>query len=80
MIKKSTTQYSVKESLWVSEHQKELAKHAGKWIAVSKNKLIAVGDSVNEVMRLAEAKGIQNLPLVTMVPRKDEGPYILVWL
>lgn len=77
MKKTQTTKYSAQESIWVSKHQKELAKHAGKWIAVLKNELIATGDSISEVMQVVREKDIKALPLVTMVPRKDEGPYIL---
>lgn len=80
MRKIQTTKYSLKDSIWVSEHQKELAKYAGKWIAVLKNQLLATGDSINEVMQIVKAKDIKDLPLITMVPRKDEGPYILIWL
>lgn len=80
MKKIPTTQYFIRDSVWVSEHQKELAKYAGKWVAVLKNKLIATGDSINEVMQVVKEKGIKELPLVTMIPRKDEGPYILIWL
>lgn len=78
MKKVKFLKYSRNESIWVSEHQKELAKYAGKWIAVLENKLIASGDSVSEVMQTIEQKGIKHLPLLTMVPRKDEGPYILI--
>lgn len=66
-----------KESIWVSKHQKKLEPYAGKWIAVLDNKLIAAGDSVKAVMAIVKKKGIKKLPLVTMVPRKDEGTYIL---
>ena len=77
MSKNQTKKYSTKESIWVSNHQKQLAKYAGKWIAVSKSKLVSAGDSVSEVMQEVKKKGIKSVPLVTMVPRKDEGPYIL---
>ena len=65
------------EVLWISKHQKKLEQYAGKWIAVLGNKLIGTGDSVKEVMSIAKRKGIKELPLVTMVPKKDEGMYVL---
>ena len=65
------------EVLWVSKHQKKLEQYAGKWIAVLGNKLIGTGDSVKEVMTVVKRKGIKELPLVTMVPKKDEGMYVL---
>lgn len=66
-----------KESIWVSEHQDELGKYEGKWIAVLKGKLLAVGDSVEAVMKNIKKKNIKELPLVIMVPKKDEEMYVL---
>lgn len=78
MKKIKSLKYSRNESIWVSEHQKELAKYAGKWIAVLNNKLIASGHSLFGVTEAIKRKDIKGLPLITMVPRKDEGPYVLV--
>ncbi|MCD6094071.1 MAG: hypothetical protein J7J51_04730 [Candidatus Omnitrophica bacterium] len=68
---------SNKELNWISTHQKELEAYAGKWIAVLGNKMIAIGSSTKEVMRIAKKKGIERLPLVTKIPRKDERMYVL---
>lgn len=69
---------ATKELDWLSKHQKQLESLAGKWIAVLDNKVIAKGDSLKEVMEDVKKQDIRRLPLVTKVPRKDEGPYILV--
>ncbi|PIZ16900.1 hypothetical protein COY51_01650 [Candidatus Desantisbacteria bacterium CG_4_10_14_0_8_um_filter_39_17] len=65
-----------KELMWLSTHSKRMKKYSGKWIAVKDNQLVAVGDSVKEVMDIASRKS-KRLPLVTKIPRKDEETYIL---
>ncbi|MBI2504763.1 MAG: hypothetical protein HYW07_16220 [Candidatus Latescibacteria bacterium] len=67
---------SLEESTWVSEHQDELEKYAGKWIAVWKDQVLASGHSVVEVMEKV-AQQTSELPLVVKMPRKGEGPYVL---
>lgn len=65
---------------WISKHQNQLRKLSGKWIAVLDDQLITSGNSVKEVMAAVRKRGIKKLPLVTKIPRKDEGPYILIVL
>ena len=65
------------ESIWVSEHQKELAIYAGKWIAVIDDKVVASGKNVQEVMELCKKIKVTSLPLVTKIPRQDEEMYVL---
>lgn len=67
---------SHEESIWISEHRDELAQYSGKWIAVLKDRVLASGDSVSEVMEKA-ARKTKRLPLVIKVPRKDEDLYVL---
>ena len=45
---------ALEESIWVSEHQDELEQYSGQWIAVLKDKMIATGKSVPEVMARAD--------------------------
>lgn len=66
-----------RESIWVSEHQKELAVYAGKWIAVIDDKVVASGKNVQEVMELCKKIKVTSLPLVTKIPRQDEEMYVL---
>ena len=54
-----------------------LAAYAGKWVALSNNRIIAVGSSLPEVMRKAPAVPRKRTS-VFLVPRRDEGPYVLV--
>ena len=67
---------SQKESVWISEHRDELEQFGGKWIAVLKDRVIASGSSVSEVMEKASRK-TRKLPLVIKVPRKNEDLYVL---
>ena len=67
----------INDSLWVSAHQKELAQYGGKWIAVLDGKILATGGTVKEVMEKVSKKNIRELPLVTKIPRADEGMYVL---
>lgn len=82
MTERQKTKYSdiEKESFWVSEHQKELEKYAGKWIAVLNKKVVGSGDTVTEAMREVDEKGIKQMPLVTSIDRKDEGIYMFYYV
>jgi len=55
-----------------------LAAYAGKWVALSSNQVVAVGSSLPEVMRKLPARRLRLQPSVFLVPRRDEGPYVLV--
>lgn len=57
----------------------DLAAYAGKWVALAGNHIVAVGSSLPDVMRMAPAGALRN-PSVFLVPRRDEGPYVLVIL
>lgn len=65
------------ESKWISEHPETINKQSGKWIAVLKDKIVAVGDSIVEIKNILREKGIKELPLITKIPRKDEEMSIL---
>ena len=66
------------ESKWISEHSDLIDKHTGKWVAVLKDKgVVASGDTIKEVKKELEKKGIKELPLITKIPREDEGMSIL---
>ncbi|MBU1246111.1 MAG: hypothetical protein KKB27_03875 [Nanoarchaeota archaeon] len=60
-----------------------LSKYEGKWVAVQNNQVIASGDSIYDiekyVVRNKEEKiMLEKLPAAFKVPRKDEGPYVLI--
>ena len=65
-------------SRWVAKHLDELVKnHAGKYIAVYRNKLVAMGDSYKEVYEAAEKHGIEEPPLTMQVPGLEDIEAIL---
>ena len=65
------------ESKWISEHSDIIDKHSGKWVAILKDKIVAVGENVNEIKSILIKKGIKGLPLITKIPRRDEELSIL---
>lgn len=53
----------------------DLAAYAGKWVALSNDRVVAVGSSLPEVMRRTPAAPRKQAS-VFLVPRRDEGPYV----
>ena len=61
---------------------KEMEKFAGKWVAIKDDRIIAVGNTLEDISPLVTKKITDKTPdeqLATAfkVPYKDEGPYIL---
>jgi hypothetical protein len=54
--------------------QRELLKHPGEWVAVTRSELIASSTEVAEVFRLAAERGVAS-PIVFQVPRDDGTAY-----
>lgn len=61
-----------------SKRGQDLTAYAGKWVAFSKNRVVAAGTSVSEVMHKLEAQPPRVRPSLFLVPRNDEGPYVLL--
>lgn len=55
---------------WSIKHSTELDKHAGKWVAISNDGLIAVSGTLKELMDKKEVKRLN--PLITRIPTKEE--------
>lgn len=67
-----------KDDLWIVEHFSELViKHAGKYIAVVNEKLVAVGDSGKEVEDKARQFEPNKMPSVLRVPREEDMACLL---
>ena len=63
---------------WVAKHFDDLVKnHAGKYIAVYRNKLVAVGDTHREVLATAERLNPAEPPLTMQVPDVEDLEAIL---
>ena len=64
---------------------KNISRFAGKWVVIDpkKEKIIAVGNTSKEISSLVVHKISEKIPPVGeapysfLVPRKDEGPYVL---
>ncbi|KKS34217.1 MAG: hypothetical protein UV22_C0004G0007 [Parcubacteria group bacterium GW2011_GWA2_42_35] len=64
-------------------HKTGLTQYAGKWVAVKDGKVIASGRTINDIRKyITRKKGdktpLRKLPAAFKVPRKDEGPYVLI--
>lgn len=71
-------QWQSLESQWISENPKKINKYLGQWIAVFKDRgIIASGDTLKEVYKELGKERINQLPLITKLPRKGEGMSIL---
>ncbi len=67
-----------KDDLWIVEHFSELVtNHAGKYIAVVNERLVAVGDSGKEVESKARELEPAKMPSVLRVPREEDMACLL---
>lgn len=62
---------------------KKIAKFAGKWVAIDsvRDRIVAVGETLKEIAPLVSGKAGEEEKIKAFsfkVPRKDEGPYILI--
>lgn len=64
----------------------QMARFAGKWVAIDpqKNRIVAVGETLKEIAPLvihptseSKKKPVGKALYSFLVPRKDEGPYVL---
>lgn len=69
----------------VNVSTKQMGKFAGKWVVIDpvKDRVIAVGDTIKDIEPLITRPETDNRPSGTVpaafkVPRKDEGPYVLI--
>lgn len=56
------------------ELQKELLKHAGKWVAMTREQLLAVGDTAAEALAGAKERGV-SMPILYHVPSDRDTFY-----
>jgi hypothetical protein len=68
-----------RDDLWVVEHFSELVtKHAGKYVAVVNERLVAVGDSRRDVEAKAREVEPEKIPSVLRVPREEDMVCLLL--
>jgi hypothetical protein len=54
-----------------------LERYAGKWVAFIGKKVVAWADTLEALMAKVKKMRLEKKTSVFLVPRKDEGPYIL---
>jgi hypothetical protein len=54
--------------------QKELLRHPGKWVTMTRHEVIAIGDTPQEVLTKARAEGHRS-PILYQVPTPGEDVY-----
>ncbi|MEK7188545.1 MAG: DUF5678 domain-containing protein [Patescibacteria group bacterium] len=68
----------------VNTSTKNMSQYAGKWVAIDpqKDRIIAVGITLKDISPLVSGRVGEEQKIKAFsfkVPRKDEGPYILVF-
>jgi hypothetical protein len=58
----------------------KLHSYAGEWVAFVAEQIVAHNKNLKDLMKEVDAKGLRKKASVILVPRKDEGPYVLVIL
>jgi len=58
----------------------KLRHYAGEWVAFVGGKVVEHSDGLDDLMKKVEAIGLKGKTSVFLVPRKDEGPYVLIVL
>ena len=54
-----------------------LERYAGKWVAFIEEKVVAFANSLEELEGKIKKIKPKKEPVYFLVPRKDEGPYVL---
>lgn len=57
-----------------------LSRYSGMWVALIDDKVVAADKTISSLMSKVKLKRIKQRPVVFLVPRKEEGPYILLFL
>ena len=55
-----------------------LDRYAGEWVALVRGKIVEHEPRLPDLMSALERKNLDEKASVLLVPRKDEGPYILL--
>lgn len=67
-----------KMSLKLNKKQQGLEKYSGEWVAFIGNKIVAHDKNLENLMKEIEKRNLRKDASIFLVPRKDEGPYILI--
>jgi len=64
-----------RELQWLKDHQDELERLQGRWIAIEGDKLIAEGDAFGAVYEATKEKGVE-IPFIFLVPPKEDVVFV----
>ena len=56
---------------------KSLDQYAGQWVAFIREKVVASAPALKELVEKVEKSELKEKPAYFLVPRQDEGPYVL---
>ena len=72
----------MKDKLYVKAKKRvvDLEHYAGKWVAFINNQPVIFEKDLNTLMQKVKKHRFPKEPSIMLVPRKDEGPYILFLL
>lgn len=60
-----------------SKKRTNLSRYEGEWVAFLEDRVISHKDNLPDLVKEIEKRGVRKKASVFLVPRKDEGPYIL---
>jgi hypothetical protein len=63
------------ELQWLKDHEDEVEKLRGRWIAIEGGALVAKGDSFEAVYQATKEKGIE-IPFIFLVPPKEDVVFV----
>lgn len=72
----ATATYSKK----ITSKKIKLDRYAGKWVAFINGKIITYDETLSGLMKEIDSRKLRKKASVFLVPRKDEGPYVLIIL
>lgn len=58
--------------------REDVSRFAGKWVAFVDGKVVDSADKLPKLMLKIKQKKIDQKASLMLIPRKDEGPYILI--
>ncbi len=64
----------------ITSRKLRLDHYAGEWVAFVGEKIVAHNKDLKDLMKEVDAGGLRKKASVILIPRKDEGPYILIIL
>lgn len=62
----------------INKKSRDLSRFAGQWVAFIDSQIIGSEKDLNKLMENVRKQYPKKEPSVLLVPRKDEGPYILI--